>query len=129
MKIINIGVYPPPFGGVSIHLKRLKEYLDKGNIDNIIIDLSKYNSRAKANNGIKVMSWKEAILSLFFHKKAILHFHIFSWKSALIYYILGFKHFTILALAFEAGFKSKATFNAAFKKFTGETPSQFLKKS
>lgn len=97
MKIINIGVYPPPFGGVSIHLKRLKEYLDNGDIDNIIIDLSKYNSRAKANNGIKVMSWKEAILSLFFHKKAILHFHNFSWKSALIYYILGFKHFTILS--------------------------------
>ncbi len=38
-----------------------------------------------------------------------------------------FKKYTILALAFEAGFKSKATFNAAFKKFTGKTPSQFLK--
>jgi len=39
-----------------------------------------------------------------------------------------FKHYTILALAFEAGFKSKATFNATFKKLTGETPSQFIKK-
>lgn len=39
-----------------------------------------------------------------------------------------FKNYTILALAHEAGFKSKATFNAAFKKFTGETPSQFIKK-
>ncbi|WP_299523761.1 AraC family transcriptional regulator [uncultured Lutibacter sp.] len=38
-----------------------------------------------------------------------------------------FRKYTILALAFEAGFKSKATFNAAFKKFTGKTPSQFLK--
>ncbi|NOU58471.1 helix-turn-helix domain-containing protein [Marinifilum caeruleilacunae] len=38
-----------------------------------------------------------------------------------------YKNYTILALAFEAGFKSKATFNAAFKKFTNKTPSQFLK--
>lgn len=39
----------------------------------------------------------------------------------------AYKNYTILALAFEAGFKSKATFNAAFKKFTNKTPSQFLK--
>ena len=39
-----------------------------------------------------------------------------------------YKNYTILALAFDAGFKSKATFNAAFKKFTGETPSQYIKK-
>lgn len=38
-----------------------------------------------------------------------------------------FKNFTILALAFEAGFKSKATFNTAFKKFTGMTPSIYKK--
>jgi len=40
-----------------------------------------------------------------------------------------YKHYTILALAFEAGFKSKATFNAAFKKLTGETPSEFMSKN
>lgn len=33
------------------------------------------------------------------------------------------KHFTILAIAFEAGFKSKATFNTAFKKIVKVTPS------
>ncbi len=97
MKIINIGSYPPPFGGVSVHLERLKKYLDKGGIDNIIIDLSRCNSEEKTNNEIKVMSWKKAIMFLFFHKKAILHFHNFSWKNTLIYYILGFKHFTILS--------------------------------
>lgn len=40
-----------------------------------------------------------------------------------------YKNYTILALAFEAGFKSKATFNASFKKFTGQTPSEYIKTS
>ncbi len=40
-----------------------------------------------------------------------------------------YKNYTILALAFEAGFKSKATFNASFKKFTGKTPSEYIKSS
>lgn len=34
---------------------------------------------------------------------------------------------TLLALAFEAGFKSKSTFNKAFKKETGQSPSAFIK--
>jgi len=32
---------------------------------------------------------------------------------------------TILAIAYESGFNSKASFNRAFKKFTGLTPSEF----
>jgi AraC-like DNA-binding protein len=36
-------------------------------------------------------------------------------------------HLTILALAFEAWFKSKSVFNEAFKKYTGITPSAYKK--
>ena len=38
-------------------------------------------------------------------------------------------HFTILALAFECGFRSKASFNKIFKEQTGLTPSAFRKKA
>jgi AraC-like DNA-binding protein len=34
---------------------------------------------------------------------------------------------TLLAIALDAGFNSKASFNRAFKKFTGQTPSEYLK--
>lgn len=38
-----------------------------------------------------------------------------------------YKKYTIKAISKEAGFKSKSTFNSAFKEYTGLTPSEFLK--
>lgn len=37
------------------------------------------------------------------------------------------KHLTIAAIAGEVGFNSKSAFNTAFKKFTNQTPSEFVK--
>lgn len=39
------------------------------------------------------------------------------------------KHLSIFGLAQESGFKSKSSFNTAFKKVEGQTPSAFLKNS
>ena len=38
-----------------------------------------------------------------------------------------YQHFKIEQLAFDTGFNSKSTFQAAFKKFTGLTPSEYRK--
>lgn len=39
----------------------------------------------------------------------------------------AYAHLSILGIAFESGFNSKATFNRAFKHFTHQTPSEFVK--
>lgn len=38
-----------------------------------------------------------------------------------------YSHFTLLAIAFDCGFNSKAAFNRNFKKYTGVTPRAFMK--
>ena len=38
------------------------------------------------------------------------------------------KHLTLLGIANDCGFNSKATFNRTFKKFTQQTPSEFSKR-
>jgi AraC-like DNA-binding protein len=51
------------------------------------------------------------------------HFRVEAAKKELV--APDSQHFKILAIAFNSGFNSKTSFNTIFKKYTGQTPSQF----
>jgi glycosyltransferase involved in cell wall biosynthesis len=95
MKVINVGIYPPPYGGISIHLKRLLEYLQSKRQECLLIDTSPY---PKNLIDVANYSWRKTIwFLLFVSPKCIVHFHNFSLKNSLIYSILSFRHKTILS--------------------------------
>ncbi len=75
-KIILYGILPPPFGGVSIHLKRLKKYLEDMGTNFVFV---------RSNNPNR----KYAFIKLFFSqlnfKKNIIHLHGFQSGKNLIF--------------------------------------------
>lgn len=68
-----IGPYPPPYGGVSIHIKRLITIIDKNCIKTKIIN----------------KSFKSFFIKMFFIKKGIYHIHLTGWKTIVMLGILS----------------------------------------
>ena len=68
-KIRLIGSYPPPLGGVSLHIKRAKALLQRHGFYCLIFDPSKFVGKGK-----KIFKY----LKLLFCKPQIVHFHSFS---------------------------------------------------
>lgn len=95
LRVVNVGLFPPPFGGVSIHLQRLMQRLQAARADCLLIDLS---GRAKRQAGVVPWSWGAAILRLMVTRRSIVHFHNFSPRNTLFFWILSLRHRTILSL-------------------------------
>jgi glycosyltransferase involved in cell wall biosynthesis len=95
MKIINIGFIPPPYGGVAVHLERLSQFLCKNSLDTLLIDTS---GTRKIKKNVKNMNEFRMFLYLIFkEKRSIVHFHIFSKKLVILFFLLSWKHITILS--------------------------------
>jgi glycosyltransferase involved in cell wall biosynthesis len=94
MKIILVGIYPPPYGGVSSHTGRLLEFLIRKDRDAVLIDISPFDSNH--DHVINMSELKTFFFLLFKQKESIVHFHIFSIKLAFLFYLLSFKHLTII---------------------------------
>jgi glycosyltransferase involved in cell wall biosynthesis len=81
-KIAIIGSYPPPYGGISVHIKRMKNYLDKNLVECVI-----YNTSRVMGNIINVkpiISYKKFILQIPFLKSNVLHFHSTNFKIRML---------------------------------------------
>ena len=84
-KIALIGVYPPPYGGISVHIQRLNEQLEKRGFQSIIYDFGKrkdiLQKNVKATKNTK--GW---ILKYFLNaKEDIVHYHGYESKSLLLF--------------------------------------------
>lgn len=83
MKLTIIGPYPPPYGGISVHIKRIKKYLNnKG------IDVEVYNESKKVNNEDsnihQIANYKSFIFRVPFIKTDIIHFHTINKKVRIL---------------------------------------------
>lgn len=95
-KIILLGPYPEPYGGVSIHIKRLKERILKNDIRCVVYDNS--GVFKKENNVIALENTTIWFLSQLLHTPdSIIHFHGYSPKLiTLLSFLKAFKRKKII---------------------------------
>ena len=94
MRIYNIGVYPPPIGGVSNHIKRLHDYLLERGRESFVIDCSRTNKQ-----GHRVMlSSPYALAAFLWRPRSVLHFHTTGWKFTVLMFILSFRHVVVFSV-------------------------------
>jgi glycosyltransferase involved in cell wall biosynthesis len=95
MRIIQVGAYPPPYGGVTVHLMRLHEELRRLGKESTIVDLS---SIKKDTPGVTQLGWSEATSYLAKLPRSVVHFHNFSPGNAGAYERLSRRHVAVLSL-------------------------------
>ena len=91
-KIAIIGPYPPPYGGISVHIKRMKNYLDKSLVEYVVY--SEGRIPKKITNIKLIASYRKFVLQIPFLKSNVLHFHSINFKIRMLlgwYKFLGKK--------------------------------------
>lgn len=83
MKIALVGPYPPPYGGISIHVQRMKALLSEQD------NLSVVFSRGSVKRWL-VSNWYRCLAF------DVIHFHDTSWKNRVLIGLLGFLGFKVV---------------------------------
>lgn len=82
VKVALIGSYPPPYGGISVHIKRFKEHLKKNGFDCKVYTFSE--SDYKDDDVINIFNPKIWLIKfLFTSDENIIHCHSPDWKLRL----------------------------------------------
>ena len=77
--IIQIGPYPPPYGGISVYIRRIKDFLDFKGIENYVWTNS--NTKKIENNVIKMRVRRVPFCYLIKKGVKLIHYNISGTKS------------------------------------------------
>lgn len=90
LTIVLIGSYPPPYGGVSVHIQRLQTFLSNNGVHCIVYEYNKPCSHLKNNENIinirKIKNWRHILNP----KGRVIHIHNsrLNLKKIIIYSLL-----------------------------------------
>lgn len=92
-KLVLVGAIPPPYGGVTIHLRRLLPALRERGLAATLFDIS---GRRKNAEDVSCLRWRTVVWHMLLRRRTIIHFHNFSLGNLWLYALLGTRHQTAL---------------------------------
>jgi glycosyltransferase involved in cell wall biosynthesis len=88
LKVALVGIYPPPYGGVSVHVQRLHARCLSNNIRCTVYDVSRRVKKAQnVVNVTRIWNWPRILAS----RQDVIHVHTTSmhWEIPAIFYYLA----------------------------------------
>ncbi len=77
-QVALIGVYPPPVGGISIHIERLSDYLDEQGITYTLYDNTSGEKNKQVQYTGAIERW--SLKYFFTAKESVIHCHFLRWQ-------------------------------------------------
>ncbi len=118
LKIGIIGSYPPPYGGVTVHIQRLMKKLDEHAIDYVLYDILGEQRESREPRFVRIRHPKLWMLKYFFSGNTeIIHNQTTDWRGQVIVGLMGLLgKKTISTLHSEKLLRSWKTYNILKRK-------------